>query len=118
MMLTPKQRDLLLYLQRYIDRARCAPSYEEMQTDQGLASKSGILRILIALEERGFIRRIPHRQRAIEILKRVTDPEAAPISDAAREAYRVALKQIAEPRADDSMYDLKVIAQRTLERFP
>lgn len=67
--LTRHQHDLLGYLKRYISESGgIAPSYDEMCEAVGLASKSGVSRIIHALEERGLIRRLPGRARAIEIL--------------------------------------------------
>ena len=68
-MLTRKQRDLLDIISEGIAREGVPPSYEEMKKALGVSSKSGIHRHVIALEERGFIRRLPNRARAIEILK-------------------------------------------------
>lgn len=68
--LTAKQKLLLDYLIAYIDENGTAPSFDEMAGALDLASKSGIHRLIEALEERGWIRRIQHRARAIEILRR------------------------------------------------
>jgi repressor LexA len=69
MSLTRKQRDLLDFL-RLKSSAGEMPSYKEMCAHCGLFSKSGVHRLLVALEERGHIRRIPNRARAIELLDR------------------------------------------------
>ena len=68
-MLTKKQRDLLILIHDHVSKGEVAPSFEEMKNAIGLKSKSGIHRLIGALEERGFIRRLPNRARAIEILK-------------------------------------------------
>ena len=68
-MLTGKQQQLLLYINRHLTQNGVAPSFEEMKGFLGLRSKSGIHRLIKALEERGFIRRLPHRARALEVLK-------------------------------------------------
>lgn len=73
-MLTTKQRELLLYIHKRIKESGVSPSFDEMKEALDLASKSGIHRLITALEERGFIRRLPHRARALEVLKL---PEAA-----------------------------------------
>lgn len=66
MSLTAKMRDLYLYIKRYSEANEgVAPSFEEMMDHLGLASKSGVHRLVTALEERGFVRRMPHRARAI-----------------------------------------------------
>ena len=68
-MLTRKQRELLLYIHDYISAHSIAPSCEEMRVGLGLRSSSGVHRLLVGLEERGFLKRIPKRARAIEILR-------------------------------------------------
>ena len=68
-MLTEKQRDLLEVIHQKLSRDGISPSFEEIKEAVGLRSKSGIHRHLAALEERGFIRRLPHRARAIEVIK-------------------------------------------------
>ena len=68
-MLTKKQHELLIFLHRHIRGAGVSPSFEEMKAAVNLKSKSGVHRLITALEERGFIKRLPHRARAIEILK-------------------------------------------------
>jgi len=68
-MLTPKQKELLLFINRRLKEAGVPPSYDEMKEALDLRSKSGIHRLITALEERGFIKRLPHRARALEILK-------------------------------------------------
>ena len=68
-MLTIKQRELLNFLQIYEDKYKASPSFDEMRKAIGLASKSGIHRLIGGLEERGFIRRLANRARAIEIIK-------------------------------------------------
>ena len=68
-MLTKKQNELLIYIHQNLRETGVAPSYEEMKDALDLRSKSGIHRLIHALEERGFIRRLPHRARAIEIIK-------------------------------------------------
>ena len=68
-MLTKKQFELLTFLEERINNKTVAPSFEEMKNSLNLKSKSGIHRLITALEERGFLRRLPHRARSIEILK-------------------------------------------------
>jgi repressor LexA len=67
-MLTRKQHDLLLYIHKCLKSEGISPSFDEMKDALGLRSKSGIHRLITALEERGFIRRLPHRARALEVL--------------------------------------------------
>src|SRR5271169_3973104 len=78
-MLTKKQRELLLFVERRLREQGVSPSFDEMKEALGLRSKSGIHRLITGLEERGFIRRLPHRARALEI-SRLPDNVAAPAS--------------------------------------
>lgn len=80
-MLTKKQLDLLSFIHKRVQRDGVPPSFDEMKSALDLRSKSGIHRLITALEERGFIRRLPHRARAIEIL-RLPDALAAPAAAA------------------------------------
>lgn len=68
-MLTKKQLDLLMLIDTRLKESGVAPSFDEMKDLLGLKSKSGIHRLISALEERGFLRRLPHRARALEVLK-------------------------------------------------
>ncbi|MBH1993311.1 MAG: transcriptional repressor LexA [Sphingomonadaceae bacterium] len=68
-MLTPKQQELLSFIQIRLEEGGVSPSFEEMKDALDLRSKSGIHRLINALEERGFIRRLPNRARALEVLK-------------------------------------------------
>jgi len=68
-MLTKKQHQLLLFIHDRLRDEGVPPSFEEMKEAVGLKSKSGIHRLISALEERGFIRRLPHRARALEVLR-------------------------------------------------
>ncbi|WP_323778012.1 transcriptional repressor LexA [Leisingera sp.] len=68
-MLTKKQLQLLEFIHKRLQRDGVPPSFDEMKVELDLRSKSGIHRLITALEERGFIRRLPHRARAIEILR-------------------------------------------------
>ena len=77
-MLTKKQKNLLLFINKKIRSSGVSPSYEEMKNSLNLKSKSGIHRLISALEERGFIKRLPHKARALEVLKL---PETASAND-------------------------------------
>src|SRR5262249_56411908 len=68
-MLTEKQKELLVFINARLQATGIPPSFDEMKEALELQSKSGVRRLIIALEERGFIRRLPHRARAIEIIK-------------------------------------------------
>ncbi len=77
-MLTKKQKNLLLFINKKIRSSGISPSYEEMKNSLNLKSKSGIHRLISALEERGFIKRLAHKARALEVLKL---PETASAND-------------------------------------
>jgi repressor LexA len=68
-MLTRKQHELLMFVHQRIQETGVSPSFDEMKEALDLASKSGIHRLITALEERGFVRRLAHRARALEVLK-------------------------------------------------
>ena len=68
-MLTKKQKELLNYIQNFQSKSGVTPSYEEMKSALRLKSKSGIHRLVIALEERGFVKRLAHKARALEVIK-------------------------------------------------
>jgi repressor LexA len=68
-MLTRKQQELLLFIHERMKESGIPPSFDEMKDALNLASKSGIHRLITALEERGFIRRLPNRARALEVIK-------------------------------------------------
>jgi repressor LexA len=68
-MLTRKQHELLMFIHERIKETGVSPSFDEMKEALDLASKSGIHRLITALEERGFLRRLPHRARALEVVK-------------------------------------------------
>ena len=72
-MLTAKQHELLLFIQRKLEETGISPSFEEMKEALELKSKSGVHRLISALEERGFLRRLPNRARALEVLREPED---------------------------------------------
>jgi repressor LexA len=76
-MLTRKQHELLIFINARLGANGIAPSFDEMKDALNLRSKSGIHRLISGLEERGFIRRLPHRARALEVLK-LPEQSAAP----------------------------------------
>ena len=77
-MLTKKQKNLLLFINKKLRSTGVSPSYEEMKNSLNLKSKSGIHRLISALEERGFIKRLAHKARALEVIKL---PETASAND-------------------------------------
>lgn len=82
-MLTRKQYELLMFIDQRLREQGVSPSFDEMRDALGLKSKSGIHRLITGLEERGFIRRLPHRARALEVLKLPENLDQAPTSTAA-----------------------------------
>ena len=68
-MLTAKQRELLMFIDQRLGQTGISPSFDEMREALDLKSKSGVHRLISALEERGFIRRLPNRARALEVMK-------------------------------------------------
>ncbi len=82
-MLTRKQYELLTFINQRLNDNGVSPSFDEMKDALGLKSKSGIHRLITGLEERGFIRRLPHRARALEVL-RLPEAVAAPHREPAR----------------------------------
>lgn len=72
-MLTRKQHELIRFIQTRLEETGVSPSFEEMKDALDLKSKSGVHRLISALEERGFIRRLPNRARALEVLKQPDD---------------------------------------------
>jgi repressor LexA len=80
-MLTRKQHELLIFINRRLNESGVSPSFEEMKEALNLKSKSGIHRLITGLEERGFIRRLAHRARALEVVK-LPEQSAAPPSQA------------------------------------
>src|SRR3569833_4727222 len=83
-MLTAKQRELLMFIRQRLGEDGVSPSFDEMREALDLKSKSGVHRLISALEERGFIRRLPHRARALEVLKLPGESAVAPSSERSR----------------------------------
>lgn len=103
-MLTRKQKELLLLIRDRVEADGIPPSFDEMKESLGLKSKSGIHRLITGLEERGFIRRLPHRARALEILRL---PEGADIRETASKGGGEGEKK---PSSDGRILDLAVLA--------
>jgi len=91
-MLTAKQHELLLFIQRRLEETGISPSFEEMKDALDLKSKSGVHRLISALEERGFIRRLANRARALEVTKQPENQRVAhpvqPASNPVAQAVR------------------------------
>ena len=91
-MLTTKQHELLVFIDKHLRQTGCSPSFEEMKEALDLRSKSGIHRLIVALEERGFLRRHKHRARALEVMRLSEDlspREPRDVRDAPRFAPNV-----------------------------
>lgn len=100
-MLTAKQHELIRFIQQKLEETGISPSFEEMKEALDLKSKSGVHRLISALEERGFIRRLPNRARALEVLKQPENAVsgAKPANDLV--AARVAASMTAPRPAND-----------------
>jgi repressor LexA len=83
-MLTKKQRELLLFINQRLTATGISPSFDEMKDALSLKSKSGIHRLVSGLEERGFIRRLPHRARALEVVRLPEGSAAGAASERSR----------------------------------
>src|ERR1700684_3030004 len=88
-MLTSKQRELLLLIRERLSADGVPPSFDEMKEALGLKSKSGIHRLITGLEERGFIKRLAHRARALEIIRLPDDIEPAKAGKASARKTRL-----------------------------
>ena len=102
-MLTAKQHELLMLIHDRLKETGVPPSFEEMKEALDLRSKSGIHRLITALEERGFIRRLPHRARALEVLK-MPDASAGPaaIGKPERKPFNPSVIQGSRGMAEDA----------------
>jgi repressor LexA len=108
-MLTAKQKELLLYIHERIKETGVSPSFDEMKEALDLASKSGIHRLITALEERGFLRRLPHRARALEVLK-MPDSAATAAPPKGRQSFRPSV--VGEGRSSGpSSYSIPILGQ-------
>lgn len=89
-MLTRKQYELLMFIHERLQDTGVSPSFDEMKESLGLKSKSGVHRLITGLEERGFVRRLPHRARALEIVRlpENAEPGESPVKNRKIEALR------------------------------
>lgn len=100
-MLTRKQHELLRFIQVRLEESGISPSFEEMKEALDLKSKSGVHRLISALEERGFIRRLPNRARALEVLRQPEDSTTKPVRSApAAEEAPVRAPKVPTPAND------------------
>ena len=99
-MLTRKQHELLMFIHERIKETGVSPSFDEMKVALDLASKSGIHRLITALEERGFLRRLAHRARALEVVKLPQQATSA-APPQGRQVFRPQLVEGDRPAASD-----------------
>lgn len=97
-MLTRKQHELIRFIQERLEESGVSPSFEEMKEALDLKSKSGVHRLISALEERGFIRRLPNRARALEVLKQPEDVQTKASARAAANS-NTSLAPLVKPAA-------------------
>ena len=87
-MLTRKQYELLVFIHKHLNEHGISPSFDEMKAALGLKSKSGIHRLITGLEERGFIHRLPHRARALEVVRLPENQQAAAAQQAGKPGFQ------------------------------
>lgn len=104
-MLTAKQRELIVFIQQRLEETGVSPSFEEMKDALDLKSKSGVHRLISALEERGFLRRLPNRARALEVIREPGDATPARAATPAASGNVVAMPA-APPRAPSAANDV------------
>lgn len=105
-MLTAKQHELIRFIQQKLEETGISPSFEEMKEALDLKSKSGVHRLISALEERGFIRRLPNRARALEVIKLPEDSVTSPSRAAVAANDRVVAQHSAKPSAPEPANDI------------
>jgi repressor LexA len=102
-MLTRKQHELIRFIQTRLEESGVSPSFEEMKEALDLKSKSGVHRLISALEERGFIRRLPNRARALEVLRQPEDVTSTKTSIRAPANSNTAPAAIKSPAAQNPL---------------
>ncbi len=105
-MLTAKQHELLRFIQRKLEDTGISPSFEEMKDALDLKSKSGVHRLISALEERGFLRRLPNRARALEVLRQPEDVTAGSRKSANDAVSRVTAPPAAAPSPANDVIEI------------
>ena len=105
-MLTAKQHELIRFIQERLEETGISPSFEEMKEALDLKSKSGVHRLISALEERGFIRRLANRARALEVIKLPEDSVSSPSRAAAPANDTVVAMRTAKPVAPQPANDV------------
>jgi repressor LexA len=105
-MLTAKQHELLRFIQRKLEETGISPSFEEMKDALDLKSKSGVHRLISALEERGFLRRLPNRARALEVLRQPENVTATARSAPANDTVVAMIPPRARPEPANDIIEL------------
>jgi repressor LexA len=105
-MLTAKQHELIRFIQQRLEETGISPSFEEMKEALDLKSKSGVHRLISALEERGFLRRLPNRARALEVIRQPGDTTPARSAAAAAADNVVAIAPRAAPAPANDVVEL------------
>lgn len=106
-MLTAKQHELIRFIQQRLEETGISPSFEEMKDALDLKSKSGVHRLISALEERGFLRRLPNRARALEVIKAPENSVTLSTASAANDTVASASKVMAEaPKPANDVIDI------------
>ena len=113
-MLTTKQRELLMFIHERIKEGGVSPSFDEMKEALDLASKSGIHRLITALEERGFIRRLAHRARALEVIK-LPDQATTSAPPKGRQAF---VPQLVDKAKSSSVKAVEPVTQDNARDLP
>ncbi len=111
-MLTQKQKDLLLFIHERLQKTGVPPSFDEMKDALDLKSKSGIHRLITALVERGFIRRLPHRARAIEVIK-LPEGGEGPVLEISSEPAE-GIEQRLTPRPPTSLPEPSILQSQSI----
>jgi repressor LexA len=103
-MLTAKQHELIRFIQQRLEETGISPSFEEMKEALDLKSKSGVHRLISALEERGFLRRLPNRARALEVIRQPGD--TTPARPAADNVVAMPSPRAAQPEPANDVIEL------------
>jgi len=110
-MLTRKQHELLMFIHERIKETGVSPSFDEMKVALNLASKSGIHRLITALEERGFLKRLAHRARAIEVTKLPQQATAAAPPKGRGPFLPTVVERLSPPAAANEVRELSVLGK-------
>ena len=105
-MLTAKQHELIRFIQQRLEETGISPSFEEMKEALDLKSKSGVHRLISALEERGFLRRLPNRARALEVIREPGDTTPARSASASDNVVPMPTPRGAAPEAANDVIEL------------